>query len=116
MTASDRSGFATQFAFSEDVAATDWLRKRVVTGGVGWSMIPAGFDAYVQVLHPALGSDRSEVWTILRRRARRRGIGRGQRCRARCSGAQSCGSPIGSICFSELRLSGVLRMHEVLAC
>jgi hypothetical protein len=61
MTAEDWSGFATQFEFSEDVAAADWLRKRVVDSGVGWSMMPAGFEAYVQVLHPALGSDGSEV-------------------------------------------------------
>lgn len=61
MTADDRSGFGAPFAFSEDVTATDWLRKGVVNGGVGWSMMPAGFDAYVQVLHPASGSDRSEV-------------------------------------------------------
>lgn len=61
MSTDDESGLAAQFAFSEDVAATDWLRQRVVDGGVGWSVIPAGFDAYVQVLHPARDPDESGI-------------------------------------------------------
>jgi hypothetical protein len=56
------STFSPRLRLIGDIsAAGGWLRERVIDGGVGDSLIPGGFDAYVQVLHPADGPGISEV-------------------------------------------------------
>lgn len=53
--------FVPRLRLVSDVSPADWLRAEIEGSGVGDSGIPTGFESYVQVLHPAGGSNGESV-------------------------------------------------------
>lgn len=55
--------FGSRLALAGDVSPADWVQERIDTfGPVVGGMLPRGFAAYAQILHPAFNGDRPVRW------------------------------------------------------